>query len=147
MNLINKIRKLINQPSDKVNPNIFIAISLIMIIMSKFVDPKIIIVFAIFTTLVMLLYIIMSIINQEDITKILIYLIAMLLSFCMIIMYYMKLKGLDLSISGIIIPIALMLLFITGYMNVKKSRDNERINRVKFSLTLAIIFFIYTLFF
>lgn len=149
--LLSKIIKFINQPSDKANPNIFIALTLIMIVASKFVNPKFIIVFGVFTVIAMLIYTIMSIIKHEDITKILICITLVLMSICVAIAYYLKYNGVDLDIIDIILPIVFMIFFIEGYLHVKKSGNSEKIKQMKIPLILAmplliivLVFFIYT---
>lgn len=153
--LIDKIVGVWNQPTDKVKPSIFFAIVVIVLMLSKNADSKLVILFGVTSAVVMLIYTIMSILKHEDITKTLIYLTSVIMSIFIIIMYYFKLKGVnfyDFAVLGA--PVLLMFFFITGYLNVKKLGNKENIKQMKIILILAmpilisiLVFFIYFIFF
>jgi len=74
--LIDKIVDVWNQQTDKVKTSTFIETIIIIIsVLSKKADSKLVIIFGVIGVLVMLISIIMSILKHEDITKTLIYLI------------------------------------------------------------------------
>lgn len=136
------------------NPSIFAGIVVIVLMLSKIADFKLVIIFGVISVLVMLTYSIMAILKHEDITKILIYLIFGFLGIAIIMLYYFRSKVIDFNAFGLIAPILLMFFFITGYLNVKKSGNKENIKQMKIILILAmpllilfITFFIYVLFF
>lgn len=147
---IERIIEILNQPSDKVDPYVSVAIIVITMIISKNVDSKNVIIFGIMAGLVMLIYTVMSILKHEDITKTLIYLIIVLMAVVLIIMYYSKKKGVDFSIIGIIFPMLLILLMIVIYKRIKRLGNRNKIKQAKIILifetilmALVSIFFIY----
>jgi hypothetical protein len=87
--------------------------------------------------LVMILYIIISILKHEDITKTLIYLIFGIMGISIIIMYYFKGKAVDFYAFGLIFPILLMFFFIIAYFNVEKSGNKEKFKLMKISLIIG----------
>lgn len=136
--LIDKIVGVWNQPTDKVKPSIFAGIVVVVLMLSKNTDSKLVIIFGVISVFVMLIYTSMSILKHEDITKTLIYLIFGIMGIAVVIMYYFKSKGIDFYAFAMIFPILLILMFITGYFNVKKTGNKEKIKLMKISLILGI---------
>ncbi|KOF55648.1 hypothetical protein AGR56_17455 [Clostridium sp. DMHC 10] len=139
---IRKIIDIINKPSDEISPFIFIAIFVVVTFLIRNCKPKYVIIFGIIAGLIMLIYTIMSILKRENIVKTLIYFIVMIMSIAIIIVYYLQSKGMNFDVFGIIFPILLESFFITGYMYVKKSRDKERIAKMKIILIVITLILI-----
>lgn len=136
-----KIKEILNLTSDKINPSIFIAIFVVVLLLSKNASFNQVIIFGVITGVAMLIYTIKSILKHENITKTLIYLIFGVMAIFIIIAYYYKSKGIDFNIFVVVFPILMMTFFIVGYIDVKKSGDKYKIKQAKKLVIFAIPFF------
>lgn len=151
--IIHKIIDILNKPTDKVNPIVFLTISIIVLLWCKNADAKYVIIFGVIGAVIMIIYTVISIVKHEDTTKTIIYLLGVVIWICAIFMYYFKLKTINYNIIGIIAPIVLMILMVTLYIRIKKIGNREKIKQAKIILiyemilmTIVLIFFTYVLF-